>query len=64
MDRIQKLCPTTHEYCDRVVRDLPILGRAVRLNVQLRRVGCRDCGKRMEVVSWMDRLRSYPIHES
>ncbi|WP_046486551.1 ISL3 family transposase, partial [Pseudomonas veronii] len=51
----QKLCSTTHEYCDRVVRDLPILGRAVRLNVQLRRVSCRDCGKRMEVVSWLDR---------
>ncbi|WP_173477414.1 transposase family protein, partial [Pseudomonas chlororaphis] len=51
----QKPCSTTHEYCERVVRDLPILGRAVRLSVLLRRVGCRDCGKRMETVSWLDR---------
>ena len=51
----QKPCSTTHEYCERVIRDLPILGRAVRLSVLLRRVGCRDCGKRMEAVSWLDR---------
>ncbi|MDP9517748.1 helix-turn-helix domain-containing protein [Pseudomonas protegens] len=51
----RKLCSTNHEYCERVVRDLPILGRAVRLNVLLRRVSCRDCGKRMEAVSWLDR---------
>ena len=53
-----KPCSTTHEYCERVIRDLPILGRAVRLNVLLRRVGCRDCGKRMEAVSWLDRYCS------
>jgi transposase len=51
----QKPCSTTHEYCERTVRDLPILGRAVRLSVLLRRVVCRDCGKRMEAVSWLDR---------
>ena len=51
----QKPCSTTHEYCERTVRDLPILGRAVRLSVLLRRVSCRDCGKRMEAVSWLDR---------
>ncbi|MCU1748830.1 hypothetical protein [Pseudomonas sp. 6D_7.1_Bac1] len=28
-----KPCSTTHEYCERVVRDLPILGRPVRFNV-------------------------------
>ena len=44
-----------HEYCQRSIRDLPILGHAVRLNVELRRVGCRACGKRMESVSWLDR---------
>ncbi|MEW9879078.1 transposase family protein [Pseudomonas putida] len=44
-----------HEYCQRFIRDLPILGRAVRLNVELRRVGCGACGKRMEAVSWLDR---------
>ena len=27
----------------------------MRLKVLLRRVGCRDCGKRMEAVSWLDR---------
>lgn len=46
---------TIHEYCQRVIRDLPILGRPVRLNVELRRVGCAACGKRMEAVSWLDR---------
>lgn len=46
---------TIHEYCQRSIRDLPILGRAVRLNVELRRVGCNACGKRMELVSWLDR---------
>ncbi len=44
-----------HEYCQRSIRDLPILGRAVRLNVELRRVGCSTCGKRMESVCWLDR---------
>jgi hypothetical protein len=34
---------------------LPILGRAARLNVLFRRVGCRDYGKRMEAVSWLER---------
>ncbi|MFJ2713273.1 hypothetical protein ACIOZM_20650 [Pseudomonas sp. NPDC087346] len=51
----QKPCSTTYEYCERTVRDLPILGRGVRLCVLLRRVGCRDCGKRMEAISWLDR---------
>ncbi|WVM89950.1 ISL3 family transposase [Halopseudomonas pachastrellae] len=46
---------TIHEYCQRSIRDLPILGRAVRLNVELRRVGCSTCGKRMESVRWLDR---------
>lgn len=27
----------------------------MRLSVLLRRVGCRNCGKRMEAVSWLDR---------
>ena len=46
---------TIHEYCQRSIRDLPILGRSVRLNVELRRVGCSTCGKRMESVRWLDR---------
>lgn len=48
-------CSTTPEYCERTVPDLPILGRTLRLSLLLRRVGCRDCGKRMEAVSWLDR---------
>lgn len=51
----QKPSAAIHEYCQRVIRDLPILGRPVRLNVELRRVGCVACGKRMETVSWLDR---------
>lgn len=46
---------TIHEYCQRSIRDLPIVGRSVRLNVELRRVECGACGKRMESVSWLDR---------
>ena len=48
-------CTTIHEYCQRSIRDLPILGRVVRLNVELRRVGCSTCGKRMESIRWLDR---------
>lgn len=44
----------THEYCQRLIRDLPILGRPVRLNVELRRAGCGACGKQMDAVSWLD----------
>lgn len=44
-----------HEYCRRRIRDLPMLGRAVHLQVTLRRVACPDCGARMEAVSWLDR---------
>lgn len=51
----QKPCPYVHEYCPRVIRDLPILGHPVQLNVEFRRVDCRACGKRMEAVSWLDR---------
>lgn len=51
----QRPSSTIYEYCQRVIRDLPILGRAVQLNVELRRVGCGACGKRMKAVSWLDR---------
>lgn len=44
-----------HEYCRRRIRDLPMLGRTVLLQVTLRRVACPDCGTRMEAVSWLDR---------
>jgi len=44
-----------HEYCRRRIRDLPMLGKAVLLQVTLRRVACPDCGARMEAVSWLER---------
>ncbi len=44
-----------HEHCPRRLRDLPMLGKAVVLEVTLRRVACPDCGTRMESVSWLDR---------
>jgi len=44
-----------HEYCQRRIRDLPMLGRQVILQISLRRVACPDCGTRMEAVSWLDR---------
>jgi transposase len=44
-----------HEYCRRRIRDLLMLGKAVLLEVRLRRVACPDCGFRMEAISWLDR---------
>ena len=44
-----------HEHCRRRIRDLPMLGRPVLLQVTLRRVVCPACGTRMEAVSWLDR---------
>ncbi len=44
-----------HERCQRQLRDLPMLGKAVLLQVTLRRVACPDCGRRLEPVSWLDR---------
>lgn len=44
-----------HEYCHRRIRDLPMVGKAVLLDVTLRRVACPDCGFRMEAVTWLDR---------
>ena len=44
-----------HEYCWRSIRDLPMLGKAVLLQVRLRRVACPQCGQRREALSWLDR---------
>ncbi|WP_371365453.1 transposase family protein [Pseudomonas sp. QL9] len=46
---------STHEYCTRCIRDLPILGRPVVLQVRLRRMACSRCGQRQEWVSWLQR---------
>lgn len=44
-----------HEKVHRRVRDLPMLGRTVWLELQLRRIWCPHCGTRMQRVSWLDR---------
>ncbi len=44
-----------HERVVRSIRDLPMLGRTVWLQVQLRRVCCGQCGTRMQQVPWLDR---------
>ncbi|MCW5629237.1 MAG: ISL3 family transposase [Rhodoferax sp.] len=44
-----------HEQIDRSIRDLPMLGRTVWLQVQLRRVCCGHCGTGMQQVAWLDR---------
>lgn len=44
-----------HERVRRRIRDLPMLGRTVWLDVSLRRVCCPDCGTRMQQVGWMER---------
>lgn len=44
-----------HERVPRLIRDLPMLGRTVWLQVQLRRVYCGECGTRMQQVPWLDR---------
>lgn len=48
-------CAAVHEYCIRHIRDLPMLGRPVRLRVHLRRLACGSCGRRAEWVSWLAR---------
>lgn len=44
-----------HERVQRSIRDLPMLGRRVWLQVQLRRVCCARCGTGMQQVAWLDR---------
>lgn len=44
-----------HEYVDRRIRDLPMVGHPVTLEVTLRRLLCPRCGQRLEAVSWLDR---------
>ncbi len=42
------------EHCHRRLRDLPMLGKAVVLQVTLRRQACPVCGT-LQCVSWLDR---------
>lgn len=44
-----------HERVQRHIRDLPMLGRRVWLELHLWRVCCGSCGTSMQQVSWLDR---------
>ena len=48
-------CWQIHESGWRIVRDMPMLGDPVWLQVRLRRVRCSECGTRAERVEWLDR---------
>ena len=50
-----KPCPHVHEQIHRRVRDLPILGHPVTLELTLFRLDCPDCGHCLQQVSWLDR---------
>lgn len=51
----RRACDQVHERLHRRVRDLPMLGYAVTLEVQLCRVACPDCGQRVQYVPWLAR---------
>lgn len=44
-----------HERVQRTVRDLPLVGRALTLQVQLLRVDCPHCGRCVQHVRWLPR---------
>lgn len=44
-----------HERVRREVRDLPMVGHAVLLQVQLLRLACPDCGRCLQHVAWLER---------
>ncbi|WP_374359432.1 ISL3 family transposase [Pseudoduganella danionis] len=48
-------CCQVHEKVGRTIRDMPMLGDPVWLQVPLRRLRCPDCGPRVERVDWLDR---------
>lgn len=48
-------CCQVHETVWRTIRDMPMLGDPVWLQVPLRRLRCPDCGPRVERVDWLDR---------
>ncbi len=51
-----------HEHCQRRLRDLPMLGKAVLLQVTLRRLACPACGTRKQAVAWLDRQARLTRH--
>ena len=48
-------CPAVHDSQWRRVRDLPMLGHRVELEVLTRRVACAACGPRLQQIDWLDR---------
>ncbi|RQO63520.1 ISL3 family transposase [Paucibacter sp. KBW04] len=50
-----RACDQVHERLCRRVRDLPMLGYPVTLEVHLCRVACPDCGQRVQHVPWLAR---------
>lgn len=48
-------CARYHDYSDRTIRDLPILGARTLLHVQRFRVACPTCGPKLEALPWLDR---------
>ena len=62
-DRAQLRCGScltrvnsVHEYTERKVRDLPLVGRILTLQVQLLRVNCPHCGPCLQHVRWLGRF--------
>lgn len=61
-ERIALLCSGCGESCTAVhdrqwrrIRDLPMLGRLLDLEVLIVRVACRGCGPRVQMVQWLGR---------
>lgn len=53
--RCQRPCSVAHDSRWRRIRDLPMLGRRVDLEVLMRRVACDQCGVRVQHVKWLGR---------
>ena len=51
----RQACERVHEQVRRRIRDLPMLGYRVTLDVHLKRLACDSCGHCMQFVPWLDR---------
>ena len=50
------LADSVHDHCERSVRELPLAGRTLTLQVRLLRVNCPDCGPSLQRIRWLDRF--------
>lgn len=50
-------CAAVHDCQWRRIRDLPMLGRHVELDVLTRRLACPDCGPRLQDIEWLARYQ-------